>query len=383
MVWLGLRRLYIFNFDFSMVVAMKWLKLISVIPLICFLVITNIYQDPANIFHDESKEIAESIVDGHAAYSATGNGNEREVKHNLIMVMPDETDCIAVGPSLVMCVNKDIVGSDSFINLGVSGADINDILAQFGLMEIYGKKTKRVILCVDSYSFNESIYAVEGARNAPLWPYTEYMLQILNGEEPVPVYFNDGQDIKIQMEQAFSISYFQASWDQVIRNRTYAMSDKRWGVVTEGFDGSKPYYGVDGSWTYAASYQANDINYVLQQCAGYDIETEFAYDRHISEYSKDVFEKLIAYLTNQGIEVELYLCPLAPSLWDRLEVEKSHYAILDELTEFSKEMSNKYDLKITGTYNPYELGIKDEDFYDSRHVRRELMGEFFDFYSKE
>ena len=47
-----------FQFDFNMVVAMKWLKLIFVIPLICFLVITNIYQDPANIFHDESKEIA-------------------------------------------------------------------------------------------------------------------------------------------------------------------------------------------------------------------------------------------------------------------------------------------------------------------------------------
>ena len=47
-------------------------------------------------------------------------------------------------------------------------------------------------------------------------------------------------------------------------------------------------------------------------------------------------------------------------------------------------MSNKYDLKITGTYNPYELGIKDENFYDSRHVRRELMGELFlIFYSKE
>ena len=30
-----------FQFDFNMVVAMKWLKLIFVIPLICFLVITN------------------------------------------------------------------------------------------------------------------------------------------------------------------------------------------------------------------------------------------------------------------------------------------------------------------------------------------------------
>ena len=372
-----------FQFDFNMVVAMKWLKLIFVIPLICFLVITNIYQDPANIFHDESKEIAESIVAGYAAYSATGNGNEREVKHNLIMVMPKETDCIAVGPSLVMCVNKDIVGTDSFINLGVSGSDIYDILAQFGLMDIYGKKTKRVIFCVDSYSFDESFYAADGAQNAILMPYTDYMLQVLNGVPPLPIHYNDGSDIKTQIEQAFSISYFQASWDQVRLNGTYAMSDKRWGIVPEGWDGSKPYYGVDGSWTYAASYKANDINYVLEQCASYDIEKQFAYDRHISEYSKEIIEKLIAYLTNQGIEVELFLCPLAPSLWDRLEAEKSHYVILDEITDFVKEMSNKYDLKITGTYNPYELGIKDENFYDSRHVRRELMGEFFDFYSKE
>ena len=307
----------------------------------------------------------------------------REVKHNLIMVMPKETDCIAVGPSLVMCVNKDIVGTDSFINLGVSGSDIYDILAQFGLMDIYGKKTKRVIFCVDSYSFDESFYAADGAQNAILMPYTDYMLQVLNGVPPLPIHYNDGSDIKTQIEQAFSISYFQASWDQVRLNGTYAMSDKRWGIVPEGWDGSKPYYGVDGSWTYAASYQANDINYVLEQCASYDIEKQFAYDRHISEYSKEIIEKLIAYLTNQGIEVELFLCPLAPSLWDRLEAEKSHYVILDEITDFVKEMSNKYDLKITGTYNPYELGIKDENFYDSRHVRRELMGEFFDFYSKE
>ena len=65
-----------------------------------------------------------------------------------------------------MCVNKDIVGTDSFINLGVSGSDIYDILAQFGLMDIYGKKTKRVIFCVDSYSFDESFYAADGAQNA-------------------------------------------------------------------------------------------------------------------------------------------------------------------------------------------------------------------------
>ena len=42
-------------------------------------------------------------------------------------------------------------------------------------------------------------------------------------------------------------------------------------------------------------------------------------------------------------------------------------------------MSNKYNLKTIGTYNPYKIGMKDEDFYDARHVRRELLGIYFDF----
>ena len=45
----------------------------------------------------------------------------------------------------------------------------------------------------------------------------------------------------------------------------------------------------------------------------------------------------------------------------------------------ANEISNKYDLKISGSCNPYELGINDEYFYDSRLVRREYLGEFFDF----
>ncbi|MDO4208009.1 MAG: hypothetical protein Q4D15_10535, partial [Lachnospiraceae bacterium] len=329
---------------------MKWFRLIVVLPLVCLLVITNIYEDPANVFHNESKEIAEALIDGHSAYSATGNGNERKIKEYLIMRMPDVTDCIAVGPSLVMCVNKDIVGTESFINLGVSGSDLYDILAQFGLMHVYGKEAERVILCMDSYSFDENFYAKADARNAELMPYSKYMLQILDGESPQPIHEENTNTIKTEATQAFSISYFQAAWDQVALNGTYAMNDKRWGIVQEDFDGSRGYYDNDGSWTYAAAYQANSVSTVRKKCAGYDIEKQFSRGCHISKYSKTVFDKLISYLRDQGTEVELFLCPLAPSLWDRIEAEKDHYVMFDELTAFVAEMSKKYDLKITGDY---------------------------------
>ncbi|SEQ16490.1 hypothetical protein SAMN02910369_01300 [Lachnospiraceae bacterium NE2001] len=363
---------------------MKWLKLFVVLPLIGLLVITNIYEDPATIFHDESKGMAEAVVDGQKVYSVTGNLNEREFKRNLIMLMPDETDTIAVGPSLMMCINKNIVGTEDYINLGVSASNIYDILAQFGLMDIYGKKFKRVILCLDPYSFDESLFDANREKNASLMPYSEYMIKKINGENPSPVDIDNNKDVKVEIEQAFSVSYFQSSWNQVVLNGTYLMDDnRRWGIVTEGFDGSKPFYDPDGSITFDSGLQSNDVNDVVEQCSSYNIDYQFGRDRHISEYGKDIYEKLIKYLTDQGIEVELFLCPLAPSLWDRIDAEKEHFAILYEVTDFAEAVSGTYDLKITGSYNPYELGIKDEDFYDPRHVRREVMGDFFDFCSKD
>ncbi len=357
---------------------MKWFRLIFLIPLLVFFVFTNIYEDPANIFHNESKEIAETIIKGNAAYSATGNGNEREVKKYLIMNMPDEVDCVAVGPSLIMCVGQEIVGSESFYNLGVSGGDMYDILAQFALLDIYGKKVNRVIICVDSYFFDDDLNSEENDRNMQLMDYSKYMLDILHNNE-IHEIEEDKLSTKTVVEQAFSVSYFQASWNQVLLNKTYQMDDMRWGIVDEDFDGMKPYYCSDGSWVYAKSFQMNDLNYVLDDCNTYNIKTQFAYDKHISEYSKDVFESLIVYLKNEGVEVEFYFCPLAPRLWDRVELEKEHYAILDEITFFANDISKKYECKITGSYNPYELKITDEDFYDARHVRREKLAEYFDF----
>ena len=46
----------------------KWLRFLLVSPVLFVLVFTNCYIDPANIFHDYSEEIAESILNGKATY---------------------------------------------------------------------------------------------------------------------------------------------------------------------------------------------------------------------------------------------------------------------------------------------------------------------------
>ena len=107
---------------------LKWLRIAAVaIPLLMLLVFVNCYFDPANLFHNVSRSIADSLLEGNATYITSGNMNERRVKQYIIEDMPDEVDCVALGSSLMFGIRKEHVGTDSFYNLGVSGADFYDI----------------------------------------------------------------------------------------------------------------------------------------------------------------------------------------------------------------------------------------------------------------
>ena len=66
----------------------NWVKALALLPVLLYMMFINYSIDPANIYHDASKEIANSLLGGQAASFGTGNGNEREVKRNLIIGMP-------------------------------------------------------------------------------------------------------------------------------------------------------------------------------------------------------------------------------------------------------------------------------------------------------
>jgi hypothetical protein len=354
----------------------KWLRFLLVIPLLFVLVFTNVYIDPANIYHDYSKEIAESVLSGKPTHFGSSNVNEREVKHHIIKGMPDKVGCVAVGPSLVMGVRSENVGTDDFYNLGVSGADFYDILAQFGLMEAYNKKVDRVIFCVDSYFFNP-IFFDQFQTHDSLKKYADYMISVLNGEqEEVPVE-NASKEIEKKIRQLFSVTYFQAAVAQIEAENAYFINRERWGIVNDEY--RKEYYLSDASLVYSIDYQNLGEENVKNESKEYNIDVQFSKGEHISKDCENIFEKLINYLLEHGVKVELYLCPLAPSLWDRIDKGKNQYPILDELEEYANYVAEKYDLKITGSYNPYNLGMKDADFYDARHVRHELLETYLDF----
>lgn len=339
------------------------------------MIVMNYMIDPAGLFHDDSKAIAQSILSGNNTLLLYGNIDEREVKHQLIVNMPEQVECIAIGPSLVMGVRQGDVGTNSFYNLGESGADFYDILAQFGIMELNNKHYERVIFCVDSYFFDENLNKTF-TRNKELKPYAQYMLKILDGETANAPTVE--RNYWRNCTQLVSPSYFQSALHLVKKEgiKPFAMNDSRWSTVNDGvFEDA--YYMSDGSWVYGLKTQKMDERDVVRESNGYDIEKQFSKGKHIGNYQQEIFEKLVCYLQARNVRVDLYLCPLPPTLWDR--VDNSDYHVLNELENFAHDISERYNLKLTGSYNPYKLGMSDSDFYDSRHVRHELLSKYFDF----
>lgn len=346
----------------------NWLKLmLFALPLVLILVIVNYQLDPAGIIRgsDSNYSIALKILSGEKAYIGKKNLDERGVKAALIKNLPEYVDTVALGPSLVMCVRSSIVGTDDFYNLGVSAATYYDILAQLGMLKFYNKKFKRVIICVDTFFFDERIYKSE-SRSLPYVQFANYMLNTLNGKKVKTPKIEVKNVYWTKFSQLFSLTYFQAA----VKDLIISYDEKK----DDGFG----HYCSDASWVYPTSYQNKGVEFVKSDSLTYNYDSSYAHENeHLSSEAVETFEKLMKTFAEERISILLFLCPVSPTLYDRIDFEK--HPLPDELEIFAHSMAEKYGAKLTGSYNPYNYNMTDDDFYDARHVRAERLGAYFDF----
>ena len=352
---------------------LAWLKLVAfALPLLALLIFVNIFFDPANIFHDVSRSIADSLLAGNPTYITSGNMDERTVKQYIMEGMPEHVECVVVGPSVAFGIRTEQAGTDSFYNLSVSGADFYDILAQFGILHLNNKTTGRVIFNIDPYFFSDSV-SDSSVRSVPLRPYADYMISVLNGETPeMPERDSRAENLQ-KFYQMFSVTFFQASVDYIVSNKT--LDIPRWGVADDDYDGS--YYLPDCSMIYPDGYSDTTAEEVIQHAAEYPRGYHFAAGEHISTSKVAIFEKLMDYLQAQGTEVTFYLAPMSPSLWALCD--DAGYPLIREIENYILQFSEGHNCTVVGSYNPGNYGIVDEDFYDSRHLKHERLDKYFDF----
>ncbi|MBR1796719.1 MAG: hypothetical protein IJ757_01700 [Clostridiales bacterium] len=353
-----------------------WLRLLTFIPLLGVLFGINYYEDPGNVFHEASQEIADAMLAGQNVYLGSSNCNDRMLVTSLIEGMPKHVDCLTIGPSLTMGIRRGNVGTDSYYNLSMSNLCFTDMMAEFGLLELNGVEYDRVILCLDVFMFDPELNAEY--TSPEMEPYATYMLGKLEGREMAyPNAYVNYERFKDQVREIMSVSYFQSCVWFIRSNESLKIPTDRWGIVDESTQ-DMAYYMSDGSYVYSAGYRANDEEYVTNQAKFFEYDV-VAPDRHIDPTYAQQIRLLMDYLTARGVEVDFYISPFCPTIWELIQLQGEHCPIVGEIEQYLNELAEEYGFGVIGSYNPYVVGVTEADYWDSRHLSHDRMNELFDF----
>lgn len=345
-----------------------WVILFVFLILIGLLIgITNMCVDCANQIRssNENEEmIANALINGKTVYFPT-HPNERIIKEELVKKMPSHTKAVAFGSSLIMTLNKDILGlqDGDFYNLGVSGANIKDYLNFLGMMKVYEKKADTFIFLLQTNAFLSNL----DTRNILQKQYGDYYVNYLNGADKNTYSdFNMNRTLE-SISAIFSISYFQDNLSFL----KYNDLSKRF-IIGE-IHPEYAHYMSDGSWVYNVKTQSKTKRDVLADAKNNG--KAFMPTESIDSNNVDMFDKIIRNLLQQGKKIVLYFPPYAPSLYDLYPIDNSPCFM--ELEKYISRYKTEKNVLILGSFYPEKLGMDDSDFYDARHVRRESMSKAF------
>lgn len=358
----------------------KWARFLPFLPLLALLILVNIYGDAGNRFESPAKFVAEAILQGKASYVASDNFDDMEMRYRLIPKMPDELECVVVGQSNVAAINHNDVGTASFINL-TGTCDFYGLMSVFGLMKIYDKRAKRIIIGPMEWIFNERAGAEKYELIKSLKPYADYMIDFLNGKN------YDSEDYKNKIAPPefmstlekllliFSLSYFQSNSEFLTLNS--AQPVQRYGYLDGKFSYEGGYIMSDGSRVPSKRTLGHDERYVVRSALERSSLSSFAPGEHVTPERMELFEKLVKYLTARGVKVDLFLHSFAPALWDLYDENLRPF--IPELEEYCHTLEKKYSVRVIGSFNPYKVGITNKEFWDARHIKNEYMSKFFNF----
>mgnify|MGYP000066738682 CR=1 FL=1 len=177
--------------------------------------LVQLYGRPQWLFQGElaPRRIVDLMLQGYDVSNFEQmNEIEREVVQLFAQDVPDTPEVIGIGSSRVLQFTRELVGTDSFFNMGVTGADVRDNMTSYYKMVCYGKAPKVLIWSVDPWV----LYGDEAAfdKRADVELYNEFLTKVLGVETDY-----EEEDRVALWKALVEPAYFQGNVDYYLKNR--------------------------------------------------------------------------------------------------------------------------------------------------------------------
>ena len=346
-------------------------KLALFIPVLALMAVVSYRIDPSGLFWGAGFErmASEMMLDGQyiAGYERLDGRllNETYAKN-----IKDAPQVLIDGSSRVMLIDSSF-SEKTLYNAGNVAADVYDMYNAYYIFEKEGLEPEILFLGLDPWLFSDGKEAIDKFGRSNPRMYAEFM-----GEELGYTDLAYEKPNKLKKYLALiDPSYFQGAVKYYFRDKSTDVEPEA--VTPEEIENLQDIVKCpDGSIIYDVYFRTRpqgevDNDAMIAATVEYIARLE-GFDK-ISESCMERFIKFIEYLQAKGIKVIFYLPAYHPIMYDTLVAKKDLYHCVFELEGELRELRDKYGIEIYGSYDPYKIGLTNEDFMDGLHLRKESI----------
>lgn len=339
--------------------------LVTAAVLVASIAALNWTVDPAGIFRKTTfgQQFANALLRSEHGLLLPPSLDEREFKTELAK-HATQYDCVVVGSSLVMEIgssrkHRSLPGCKSILNLGVSGAVIQDhvTLAWLALLE---DKPRMLFLGIDPWTFamgNDERWKIRYAETYPI------ARKEIDGAQ-----FSNSTSSN-RWSNLISAQYTKRSIDRLVSGSVNPTIDFAQSV-DENVDGKFSVILPDGSLMYSAEKIADAKN--SQIPIGGD---SYKIDGLINDLRAiDLYRRLIIWTRERGVKPVLLMTPYHPNVW-MLEASPNVKAMVPT-ESIVRKIGSELGIPVIGSFRPDLVGCVSGEFYDFMHPMDSCLARF-------
>ena len=330
--------------------------ILFLLPVLILVASVNYFGDAGNLFSDIEVQIAEYMTEGYNVANVS-NINERSLQRKIIALNKNTPSVIVLGSSKVMMLNHDYFKIGSFMNHGVPGASLEDMVAIYQMYKNKGVLPRKIIIGIDPWIFNEN-------NGQDRWRTLDAEYSSFFSPDKIMQKSSFSFD---HLFELFSPSYFQSSI-RMLKTRLFDRETIKL-LPTQTRNNAARTKLSDGSITYGLKHRNISLSDVEDKANDYISGSIYSLEEYsqFSPESLQLFDDFIAEITSNNIEVEFIMVPYHPVVYDFL-ASNNKYKIVVAFEQHIRKLALNRKILSTGSLDPSELRLNNSHFYDGMHL---------------
>jgi hypothetical protein len=333
-------------------------------PVAIVVVSVNWYADPANIFSGPAyiNKIATILSAGNNVDNIA-NYNERLLQKELLLRQKVKNEVVIMGSSRIMEMGGDIFPGRSLRNIGVSHANINDLLALTGLLDSLNLLPEEMVINADPFLIAKGDKGTGEWKS--LYDWHGYFVNRYCKDCENKMGGNSHSLSDSKYYSLINFEYFQKSVE-------FLAKQKNKNVVDVGHEKPRLYGRYsNGSIAYPDSYTHPDtlLTANVAQKTGELIIEEVDDDKY------EALKCLVAFLKTRKVKVTLLMLPFHPAYFE--VANKKQNNVFNRYEKLFASFAAENELPLRGSFSPAKCNVGQSVFYDPYHCSGDAVKKIF------